>query len=131
MDPELPNIDYEAFNMEHDGFMEHYRDAEEHIQNDTPKPRGLPVWITCYCDSSHAANKVTRKSHTGIVIFLNRAPIQWYSKRQQTIETSACSSEFIAMKVCIEMVRALRYRLRMFGIPIWGQAHIFVITKPL
>jgi len=29
MDPDLPNIDYEVFNMEHDGFMEHYCDAEE------------------------------------------------------------------------------------------------------
>ena len=29
MGPDLPNIDYEVFNMEHDGFMEYYRDVEE------------------------------------------------------------------------------------------------------
>ena len=41
------------------------------------------------------------------------------------VETSAFSSEFIAMKVCIEMVRALRYKLRIFGVKIGGPAHIF------
>ena len=43
MDPDIPNIDYKAFNMKHHGFIEHYRDAEEQIPSDAPKPRGLPV----------------------------------------------------------------------------------------
>ena len=125
MDPTLPNIDYEVFNMVHDGFHEHYRDAEEQIPTDAPKPRGRGVRQVCYVDASHAANKVTRKSHTGILIFLNGAPIQWYSKQQQTVETSAFSSEFIAMKVCIELVRAMRYKLRIFGVPIEVSGYIF------
>ena len=81
MDPTLPEIDYEVFNMCHDGFEEHYRDAEEQIPNDAPEGRRLSIYITCYVDASHAANKVTRKSHTGILIFLNRTPIHWYSKK--------------------------------------------------
>ena len=83
--------------MCHDEFEEHYRDANEQIPNDAPEGGGLPIYITCYVDASHAANKVTRKSHTGVVIFLNRAPIHCYSKIQQTVETSALSSEFISM----------------------------------
>ena len=92
-----------------------------------PEPRGNPVCITAYVDASHAANKKTRRSHTGFLIFLNRAPIHWYSKRQQTVETSAFSSEFIALKTCIETIRGLRYKLRMFGIPLQDNdpAHIF------
>ena len=82
---------------------------------------------TAYVDASHASNKVTQRSHTGFVIFINKAPIYWFSKRQQTVESSAFFTEFIAMRSCIEEVRGLRYKLRMFGIPIDGdgQTHIF------
>jgi len=71
---------------------------------------------------------MTRRTHTGFVIFVNKAPIIWFSKRQQTVESSAFSLEFIAMKSCIEKIRGLRYKLRMFGIPIQddGPAHIFL-----
>jgi hypothetical protein len=73
--------------------------------------------MTAFVDASHAANKMTRRSHTGYVIFLNRAPIVWYSKRQQTVETSTFSTEFIALKVCLEAIEHLRFKLRCFGIP--------------
>jgi hypothetical protein len=46
------------------------------------------------------------------------------------VEASTFSSEFIALKTCIEAITALRYKLRMFGIPIADEdeinpAHIF------
>eukprot|EP00978_Attheya_sp_CCMP212_P039751 scaffold209883_cov59-Attheya_sp.AAC.1 len=83
-----------------------------------PKARGRSVTTTAFVDASHAANKKTRKSHTGFLIFLNRAPVIFYSKRQQTVEASTFSSEFIAMKACIEAIEALRFKLRMFGVPL-------------
>ena len=73
--------------------------------------------MTAFTDASHAANKMTRRSHTGYVVFLNHSPIVWYSKRQQTVETRTFSSEFIALKVCLEAVEHLRFKLRRFGIP--------------
>ena len=85
-----------------------------------PRPRGRPVVTTAFVDASHAANKKTRRSHSGHIIFVNRAPVKWYSKRQQTVETSAFSSEFIAMKHCLEDVEFIRFKLRMFGIPFTG-----------
>ena len=82
-----------------------------------PVPRGRSVVTTAYVDASHAANKKTRRSHSGYIIFVNRAPIIWYSKRQQTVEASTFSSEYIALKTCIEAIQALRFKLRMFGVP--------------
>ena len=73
---------------------------------------------SAFCDSSFASNKKTRRSHTGFVIFVNRAPIKWISRKQNTIETSAFSSEFLALRQCIEDIEHLRFKLRMFGIPI-------------
>jgi hypothetical protein len=123
-DPALPRIDPETFNNNANEFQEQYRDAEEELPHKMPTPRERPVKITSFVDASHAANKVTRRSHTGFVIFLNRAPIIWYSKRQNTVESSAFSSEFIAMKICVEHIVALRYKLLMFGVPVDGPADI-------
>ena len=82
-----------------------------------PKSRGRGVITTAFVDASHASNKKTRRSHTGYIIFINRAPVLWYSKRQQTVEASAFSSESIVMKACIEACQHLRFKLRMFGVP--------------
>ena len=40
----------------------------------------------------------------------------WFTKRQNTVESSTFSSEFIAMKICVEHIIALRFKLRMFGV---------------
>ena len=68
---------------------------------------------------------MTHRSQTGILMFLNKAPIAWYSKRQNTVETSTFGSEFIAMRMAVEHIEALRYKLRMFGIPIKGLTNVF------
>jgi hypothetical protein len=102
-----------------------YHDAKESIPPNAPGPRGRAVQINAFCDSDHAGNKITRKSHTGILLYVNAAPVIWYSKLQNTVETSTFGSEFIAMRICVEMIEALRYKLRMFGVPIDGPANVF------
>ena len=78
-----------------------------------------------FVDADHAGNKITRRSHSGIIIFCNMAPIDWFSKRQNTVETSTYTSEIIALRIAIEKVEASCYKLRMFGVPIAGPARIF------
>lgn len=90
-----------------------------------PKARGNGVQINLFCDAAHGTCHLTRRSTTGIVIFINGAPITWYSKRQNTIESSTFGSEFIALKIAVEMNEALRYKLRMMGIPICGETNCF------
>jgi hypothetical protein len=79
----------------------------------------------CFVDADHAGNLVTRRSQSGILIFVNRAPIIWYSKRQNTVETSTFGSEFVAMRIAVELIESLRYKLRMFGIPIDGPTNVY------
>jgi hypothetical protein len=52
------------------------------------------------------------------------APIIWYSKRQNTVETSMFGSEFIVLKIAVELTDALIYKLRMFRVPIEGETRI-------
>ena len=56
---------------------------------------------------------------------MNKAPIHWYSKQQPTVESSTFGAEFCAMKTAVEMIEGIRYKLRMFGIPIEGSANVF------
>ena len=83
-----------------------------------PKPRGKTVVVKLFVDSDHAADTLIRRSRTGFILYLNNAPIVWFSKRQGTIETSVFGAEFVSMRTGIEAGRALRYKLRMMGIPI-------------
>jgi hypothetical protein len=104
---------------------EFYPDAEELIPPNAPEPLGKEIQINCFVDADHAGNAVTRRSHTGIIIFLNMSPISWYSKRQNTVESSTYSSEYIALKTATEQIQALRYKLRMMGVPLEGAARVF------
>ena len=79
----------------------------------------------CFVDANHAGDKTTRISMTGILILCNRAPIIWHSKRQNCVETSTFGSCFTAMKNSVEMIAALRYKLRMFRFPVDGYTDIF------
>ena len=76
-------------------------------------------------DSDHAGDTITRRSRTGFIVWLNSAPVYWYSKKQGSCETSSFASEFIAMKQVCEYLRGLRYKLRMMGIPVDLPAYIF------
>jgi hypothetical protein len=58
-------------------------------------------------------------------MFLNGGPIKWYSKRKNTVESSTFGSEFVAMKIGVELNDAIRYKLRMFGVPISGATNMF------
>mmetsp|Transcript_24915 Transcript_24915/g.59157 ORF Transcript_24915/g.59157 Transcript_24915/m.59157 type:complete len:877 (+) Transcript_24915:2272-4902(+) len=98
---------------------------EEVLPDDMPKPLGKNMRLRVFVDSDHAGDEVTRRSRTGFIIFLNNAPIYWFSKKQTSCETSTYGSEFIAMKQACEYVRGLRYKLRMMGLRVDEPAYIY------
>ena len=108
---------------------EFYPDAKDIIPLKVIVPLGNGVRIRVYVDANHAGNMVNRRSHSGIIIYMNNAPIIWYSKRQNTVEASSFGSEYVALRIAKEMVEALRYKLRSFGVPIDGAAEIFCDNK--
>ena len=81
-----------------------------------PEPRGLGFMMRAKVDADHALDTITRRSRMGFLVYLSCAPIYWWSKKQNSVESSSFGSEFIAMKQCCEYVRGLRYKLRMMGI---------------
>ena len=76
-----------------------------------PSTRCMEVLTLAFVDASHASNKVTRQSHSGHLLFVNQAPVKWLSRQQQTADTSAFSSKFIAMEHYIKDIEYLRFKL--------------------
>lgn len=106
-----------------------YPDAKEPIPLHVPPPRGNQVLISCFMDEYHAGNHATRRSNTWILIFCYCAPIIWYSKRQNTMETSSFGSEFIALRIAVELIEALRFKLWMIGLPVKGPHNVYCDNK--
>jgi hypothetical protein len=125
-DPHHPNIDENHF-VKCD-WHDFYQGAKESIPGDAPEPRGNVVSTHCFVDADHASNLITGRLQSGILLFvINRAPIIWYSKCQNTVETSTFGSEFVALHIAVELIESLWYKLLMFGIPIDGPTNTFLV----
>jgi hypothetical protein len=75
-DPKTPVVDKLAFNNGAD-WKEFYGKVPEELPPKMPKQWGQRITISAFVDANHAGNKVTRHSHTGIIIYVQNAPILW------------------------------------------------------
>jgi hypothetical protein len=107
----LPNVEY-------DWSRTVYGAIEEIIPDDTPLPLGNFVTLTHYVDANLMHDLITGRSVTGILHLLNKFPVDWYSKKQATVEVATYSSEMVAMRTCVEQIMDLHTTLRYLGVPI-------------
>ena len=56
----------------------------------------------------------------------NMAFLITYSKRQNRVKASIFGAEFVAMRVLVEILIGLRYKLRMFDVPLDGPCNVFL-----
>jgi hypothetical protein len=109
----------ELFNMpEYDWMYSVYGDCTEEVSSDMPVPKGKTVRTTSFVDANLMHCKVTGKSATGIIHLINSTPVDWYSRKQPTVETATYGSEFVAARQATEQIMDLRYTLRSMGVPI-------------
>ena len=106
-------------------WFDFYGNVAKELPPNMLEPRGRMVTISCFVDANHAGNSVNQRLDTGILIFVQNAPILWFSKRQNTVETSTFRSEMVAMRIAKETIVALRYKLRIFGVLINGLARVY------
>ncbi len=111
-------ISYDGIDFKDEDWTECYPDAEEYIDENAPVPKIDAVPITVFKDASHATCLDTRRSVTDIFILLGNAPIFSYSKRQNTVESSTYGSELVAMRIAIENLLGIRYKLRVMGMDV-------------
>ena len=68
-DSKTPEVDESAFNNNAD-WKDFYGDVEEDLPPKVPEPRVNVVKISDFVDANHAGNVVTRRSNSGIIIFV-------------------------------------------------------------
>ena len=95
-DPKTPGIDERVFNSNAD-WRDFYGDVCKELLPNMPEPKGKCVNMSYFVDANHAGNVITRRLYTGIIIYVQNVPIIWFSKQQNTVESSSFGSEFVAL----------------------------------
>ena len=106
-----------------------YGEVKELLPVGAPTPRGKRVVFSHYVDANLYHDMLTGRSVTGALHFLNQTPVDWFSKKQATVETATYGSEFSAARVCVEQIIDLRTTLRYLGVPVHGQSYMFGDNK--
>ena len=102
-----------------------YGGDHEEFPDNMPVPLGKLVRISAFVDANLYFDLANGRACTGILLFVNQTPVDWYSKKQATVATATFGSEFVAAKTCAEKIYDLRYTLRMFGIPLDYRSYMF------
>jgi hypothetical protein len=118
-DPTYPDVGMRAFIKTN--WKPMYGDVKEAIPPNAPVTRGKAIDLRLFVDYDHVGEHFKHCSRTAFVIYLDMAPIVWFSKRQPNVESSVFGDEFVAMKNGI----GLRYKLRMIGATIDGPTYVY------
>jgi hypothetical protein len=110
---------------EHDWDYSVYHGAKEVIPDDVPTPRGPTVTTTSYFDANLYHDWVNGRSVSGILHFVNQTPIDWYTKKQNTVETATYGSEFVAGRITVDQLVDIRTTLRYLGVHVRDKAYMF------
>ena len=111
--------------VEQDWAQSVYGDVHEEVPEDAPRPLGKHVVTTTYVDANLMHCLLTGRSVSGILHFVNQTPIDWFSKKQATVETATYGSEFVAARIATEQIIDLRLTLRYLGIPVRNKSYLF------
>jgi hypothetical protein len=79
-------------------------------------PGGVDKHLGVYSDADWASDKTDRKSVSGSVTMLYGGPISWSSKKQKSVATSSCESEYMALAACTKQGQWLAQTLRDLGL---------------
>ena len=109
----------------HDWSHSVYGDVKEVIPTDAPEPLGKPVAPTSFVDANLYHDYITGRSVTGVLHLLNKTPMDWFARKQATVETATYGSEFVAARHAVEQALGIRTTLRYLGVPVLGETRMF------
>ena len=110
---------------EHDWMYSVYGNVTELLPANAPKPLGAPVMSITYEDANLYHDLTNGRAVTGVLHLLNGTPIDWFSKRQDTVETATYGAEFVAARIATKQIIDLRTTLRYLGVSIQGPGYMF------
>jgi hypothetical protein len=60
--------------------------------------------LSAYTDADWASNKENRRSTSGIMVMINKSPVIFKSKLQQSVALSTAEAEYVVLSLCIQEV---------------------------
>ena len=102
-----------------------YGDVKEQAPRDAPTPLGKRVVLSSYVDANLYHDLATGRAVTGVLHYVNQTPVEWFTKKQPTVETATYGSEFIAAKQAVQQIMGLRTTLRYLGVLVHGSTHLW------
>jgi hypothetical protein len=93
--------------IEHNWLHSVYGNVTESVPEDVPDLLGNTIMLTHYTDANLYHDMVTGRAVTGELHFVNNTPIEWYSKRQGTVETATYGAEFVAARTATDQIQDL------------------------
>ena len=99
--------------------------VQEILPDNMSEPLGKAVITTTIMDANLNHCLATGKSLTGCLHFVNKTPVDWYSKKEATVETTTYGSEFVAAQTATEQIMDIRQTLRYLGAPIGTKSFLF------
>ena len=123
IDPRPPTVNINYVDVKAN-FGNQY-DFKEDIDEKLPPPKMKELDVTIFVDSNHGHDLLTGKSITGVIVFVGRTPIKYFSKRQSSVQTSTFGAEFISLKRAVEEAVTIRYYLRSMGVKVTKPSIIY------
>jgi hypothetical protein len=112
-------------NQEFDWCHTVYGNVEELPPRDVPKQLGRMVTTFTYVDANFYHDMLTGKSVTGVLHLCNGTLVEWYSRRQATVETATFGSEFTAARIHVDQIIDFRTTLGFLGVPVTNKSYMF------
>ena len=110
---------------EYDWARTAYGDVKEQVPEDAPPVRGKRVVHTTYKDANLYHDLATGRAVTGVIHMLNQTPVDWFTKKQATVETATYGAEFSAARTAVQQITGIRLTLRYLGVEIHGETMLF------
>ena len=116
---DMPDVSDHPF-LDYDWSNSPYAGAREELPPDLPIARGKPVLMTSFVDANLCHDLLSGRSVTGVLHFFNKSPVDWFSKKQNTVETATFGSENNAARAAVEQIKANKLTLLQLGVPLQG-----------
>lgn len=100
-------------------WVEFYGSVSKLLWSNAPKPPDMCAQMNTFIDANHAGDNLTCRSSTGVLIFLNRALVTWFIKKQNRVE-GGIGYEFMSGIHSMKLIKSLRCKLSMMGVPLDG-----------
>jgi hypothetical protein len=115
------------------GYLKKFSSAEIRIRTNEPVFNELPAqdfdWYHSVYGEVKDANLyhdlLTGRSVSRVLHLINQTLIDWFSRRQATVETATFGSEFTAVKIAFDQIIDLRTTLRYLGVPVNEKSFMF------